>query len=576
MRALLVATLIALAGCGEPAETAAPAPEPAGRQAPAMVTAANPHAVDAGLEILRAGGSAADAAIAAHAVLGLVEPQSSGIGGGGFMLTYAAEDGSVLAFDGRETAPEGARPDMFLDADGSELGFFERVQSGHSIGVPGAIALYHSVHERYGVLPWSELFQPAIRLAEAGFEVSPRLHDLLDRIRRVTSLDENPVTAEYFYPGGEPLPVGTVRTNHAYARVLRRIADEGPEAFYTGTVAEQIIAGVTEAPRPGTLTKADLEAFRTVIREPVCGPYRGYRVCSMPPPSSGTAVVQILGLIEQLAPDGIDNDAAGWATFIDAMKLGYADRDHYVADADFVPVPVAEMIARDYIAARAGERTAPADRTPPGDPGAVLHDEPIRSRWALDDSGDVTGTTHLSVVDATGNAVAFTASVEMPFGSQRMASGFILNNQLTDFAATPNIDGVPVANAVAPRKRPRSSMTPVLVFDPDGNLFMVTGSPGGNSIIAYTLKTVIGVIDFGLSAQAAVDLPNVIARGLPVQIERDRAPPTLIEGLSELGYPLNERGGENSGIHTIVVRNGELEGAADPRREGRVGHLDGS
>ncbi len=574
MRVLLLATAVLAAACGDLAEPVGSLEDEVGRDGPAMVAAANPYAVDAGLEILRSGGSAADAAIAAHAVLGLVEPQSSGIGGGGFMLTYAAEDGSVLAFDGRETAPEGALPDMFLDADGSELGFFERVQTGHSIGVPSAIALYQAVHERHGALPWSELFEPAISLAEAGFEVSPRLHELLDRIRRVTSLDENPSTAEYFFPDGEPLPVGTVRTNHAYARVLRRIADEGPEAFYSGTIAEQIIAGVSEAPRPGTMTKADLEAYRPVIREAVCGPYRGYRVCSMPPPSSGTAVVQILGLIEQLAPDGIDNDASGWGTFIDAMKLGYADRDHYVADADFVPVPVADLIAPEYIAARARERAPPGEPVAPGDPGAVLHDEPIRARWALADAGEATGTTHLSVVDAAGNAVAFTASVEMPFGSQRMASGFILNNQLTDFAATPNIDGVPVANAVAAGKRPRSSMTPVLVFDADGNLFMVTGSPGGNSIIAYTLKTVIGVIDFGLSAQAAVDLPNVIARGLPVQIERERAPQALIDGLSELGYPLDERGGENSGLHTIVVRDGGLEGAADPRREGRVGQLD--
>ncbi len=570
MRWLTLFGVLFLAGCNGNMETAATQEDPPRATSEAMITTANPYASAAGGEILRQGGSAVDAAIAAHAVLGLVEPQSSGLGGGGFMLTYAVEDGSVLAFDGRETAPEGAQADMFLDEDGEELPFFERIQSGHAIGVPSVVALYHAAHERFGILPWNSLFEPAITLAEEGFEVSPRLHELLGRIARVTRLDEDPVTASYFFPGGEPLPVGTLRTNPEYAETLRRIAAEGPRGFYSGPVAASIVAGASAAPRPGTLTLSDLEAYRPVVREPVCGPYRGFRVCSMPPPSSGTAVVQILGLLEQLAPDGVSNSPAGWAAFIDAMKLGYADRDHYVADADFVPVPSADLIDPGYVAARAAERSPPDVDVLPGDPGSVLHDEPIRSRWAFDGSGDVTGTTHLSVVDAAGNAVAFTASVEMAFGSQRMASGFLLNNQLTDFAATPTVDGRPVANAVEPGKRPRSSMTPVLVFDADGHLFMVTGSPGGNSIIAYTLKSLIGVIDFGLDAQAAVDLPNVIARRLPVQVESERADPALLEGLRERGYPLNERGGENSGIHSIVIRSGQLEGAADPRREGVV------
>ncbi len=542
----------------------------------AMVAAANPYAVDAGLEILRRGGSAVDAAIATHAVLGLVEPQSSGIGGGGFMLNYHAETGIIVALDGRETAPRDADPRMFLDEDGVELSFIDRVQSGHSVGVPSAVALYHAAHEAFGALPWAELFEPAIELAEAGFEVSPRLHDLLVRMSQFTRLDENPVTAAYFFPDGEALPVGTVRRNPEYADMLRRVAEQGPAGFYQGPIAELIIEGAREAPRPGALAQADLDAYRVEVREPVCGPYRSHRVCSMPPPSSGSAVVQILGLIEGLSPEPLTNDVEGWSTFIDAMKLGYADRDHYVADADFVPVPVDELIHRDYLAARVTDRPAPEIEAMPGDPGEVLHGEPIRDMWAFDASGRADGTTHLSVVDAAGNAVSFTASVEFPFGSQRMVSGFLLNNQLTDFASHPEIGNQLVANAVAPGKRPRSSMTPTLVFDAAGDLFMVTGSPGGNSIIAYTLKSLIGVIDFGLTAAGAVELPNMIARGLPVQVETARTPTSLLEGLQALGYPINERGGENSGLHTIVVRPSPigLEGAADPRREGRAVRLD--
>lgn len=560
--------------CGNPpasTETPASTGQPASTEpmlGAAMVNSANPLASQAGIEILEAGGNAVDAAIATHLVLGLVEPQSSGIGGGGFMLVHDARSGTTHALDGRESAPAGARSDMFLDENGAPLSHRDRVQSGHSVGVPGTIALYHLAHEAHGRLPWARLFEPAIRLAEEGFEVSARLSNLLGQIARYTDIEEHPDTAAYFFPGGEPLPVGFRRTNPEYAATLRAVAERGPAAFYTGPIAAAIVARTQQAPRPGALTEADLAGYRAVLREPVCGPYRAYRVCTMPPPSSGVAVLGMLGLVERFAPAGATNDAAGWGAVIDAMLLGYADRDHYVADADFVDVPVAELADPRYWDARATDRPAPGTNPAPGDPGAVLTGTPIIDRWARDTTREVAGTSHLSVIDADGNAVSFTASVEFAFGSQRMAAGFVLNNELTDFASVPDINGRPVANAVAPGKRPRSSMTPTLIFDRDGKLFMATGSPGGNSILAYTVKSIVGVVDFGLDAAAAIALPNVVARGLPVRMEQDRAEPELVAELGAAGYVIDASQGENSGLHPIVVRPEGLEGAADPRREG--------
>jgi gamma-glutamyltranspeptidase/glutathione hydrolase len=534
----------------------------------AMVTTANPYATEAGIAMLEAGGTAVDAAIAAHLVLGLVEPQSSGIGGGGFMLVYDAATRSTRVVDGRETAPAAARPDMFLDAAGTPLPFFDRIQSGHAVGVPGAIALYRLAHDRYGKIPWPRLFEPAIRLAEEGFQVSPRLNALLAQIATMTDLETHPDTAAYFYPDGKPLPVGFVRTNADYAATLRAVAERGPEAFYTGPVAAAIVERARQAPRPGTITTEDLAGYQAVLRDAVCAPYRTYRVCSVPPPSSGVALLGTLGLVERFAPAGATNDAEGWGAFIDAMQLAYADRDHYVADGDFVDVPVAGLVDPRYWEARAAARPEPGRAAGPGDPGAVLDGTPIIDRWGRDATAEVAGTSHLSIVDGDGNAVAFTASVEFAFGSQRMAAGFVLNNELTDFSSVPTINGRPVANAVEPGKRPRSSMTPALVFDSAGRLFMATGSPGGNSIVAYTAKSIIGVIDFGLSAADAVALPNAVAKGVPVRMEQDRTPPTLLEGLGNAGYVIDASQGENSGLHTIVVRADGLDGAADPRREG--------
>ncbi len=541
----------------------------------AMVAAADPRAVEAGLDILRQGGNAIDAAIAAHAVLGLVEPQSSGIGGGAFIVYYERATGSITVFDGRETAPAAAGPDLFLNEDGTPMGFLEAWQSGRSVGVPGQIALYQTAHETAGRAPWANLFRPAITLAEEGFIVSPRLAELLanPRLRAVIRLGDNPVTAAYFYPDGEPLAAGTRRSNPAYAATLAAIAEEGPSVFYGGGLAAEIVAAVNEAPHPGAMTLADLGGYEVRVREALCGTLpSGYRLCSAPPPSSGGITqTAIMTLYDHLKPAAHINadPALRLKAFVDAQRLAYADRDHYVADADFVMVPASELIDPDYLEARAAEAFLPDAPVFPGDPGVALGREPLRPLWGEDATAPGAGTTHLSVIDLEGNAVAMTATVEAAFGSSRMAGGFLLNNQLTDFSFLPEQNGKPVANAVGPGKRPRSSMSPTLVFDPEGELFMVTGSPGGNSIVAYVAKTLAGVLEWGLSAQEAVDLPNIIARGDTVAVEVDVAGgPEAAEALRGFGYEVEERRGENSGLHVIIVREDHLEGAADPRREG--------
>ncbi len=538
----------------------------------AMVAAADPRAVEAGLAVLRDGGHAVDAAIAAHAVLGLVEPQSSGIGGGAFMLVYDRETDRTTVYDGRETAPMNADENLFIE-NGEVLGFLEAWQSGRSTGVPGAIALYDAAHQAHGALAWERLFADAIELAEDGFAVSPRLASLLanPRLRGATRLDEHPVSAAYFYPGGEPLGEGTVRTNADYASVLRAVAADGPSAFYQGEIAAAMVATTSEEPLPGALTVADISGYTPVVREPLCGAWRAYTICSAPPPSSGgVAQNMIMGLYDRLLPDEADpSEEAFLKAFVDAQRLAYADRDHYVADADFVAVPAAELINPAYLDARAGEAFPPASTPRPGDPGEVLGTGSMIGMWGQDPTEDAPGTTHISIVDAHGNAVSMTATVEAAFGSSRMVHGFLLNNELTDFARQPRMSNLPVANAPGPGKRPRSSMSPTLIFDSDGELFMVTGSPGGNSIIAYVAKTIVGVLDWGKSAQEAVELPNIIARGHQVNVEVDRpGGPEAAEALRQMGYSVQERRGENSGLHVIVVREDGLEGAADPRREG--------
>ncbi|MCC5995477.1 MAG: gamma-glutamyltransferase [Oceanicaulis sp.] len=533
-----------------------------------MAAAAHPDAVEAGLEALRRGGDAVDAAIAVQAVLGLVEPQSSGIAGGAFMVRYDAATGETIVYDGRETAPASASEDMWLDENGAPLGFIDAWQSGRSTGVPGLIAMLAMAHEDHGRLEWADGFDAAIALAQDGFEVSRGLSSLAQRVRPISSLPRREPSRSYFYDeDGDAWPAGHVLTNPGYAATLTAVAADWRN-FYTGDIARQIIETAGEDPLPGLITEADLAGYEPVRREALCSPYRVYLVCSAPPPSSGgIAVGAILTIL-----DGFDMSAhrpdtvEGWRLFIEASRLAYADRDQYVGDADFADVPVAGLLDRDYLATRralidpeGGVIAAISHGVPPGAAPA-----------GLDTTPDNPGTTHFTIRDTFGNVVSMTSTVESGFGNNRMTEGgFLLNNQLTDFAFVPRDEaGRLHPNAPAPGKRPRSSMSPAIVFGADGDFVLATGSPGGNSIIAYTAKTIVGMLDWGLSAQEAADLPNVVARGDVVHIERGFDADILAE-LRERGFEIDGERGENSGIHIIRMReDGTLDGGADPRRAG--------
>lgn len=531
-----------------------------------MIAAANPHAAEAGLEILRAGGSAVDAAIAAQMVLGLVEPQSSGIGGGAFLLHYRADGRLVEAYDGRETAPAAATGDMFLGPDGKPRKFYDAVVGGLSVGVPGIVRMLELAHRDHGRLPWADLFASAIRLAEQGFAISPRLHYLVDRDKmRLTSFF--PASSYFYNADGDALPVGTLLRNPAYAEVLKEIAANGADVFYEGRIAEDIVATVREAAlNPGRMTIADMKGYRTVKREPVCSAYRGYRVCGMPPPSSGgVTVAQILGILESFDLAAAGSGSAEAAHLIaEAGRLAFADRNQYLADTDFVPAPLKGLMDPGYLAERA-KLISPGKSM-----GKASAGEPPRDHGALapmTDDFERLSTTHLSVVDDAGNAVSMTSSVENAFGSRLMTHGFLLNNQLTDFSFLPERDGVPIANRVEPGKRPRSSMAPTIVTDSDGRLMMAVGSPGGSRIIGYVAKTLVGVIDWKLGMQAAIDLPHVVNRNGRTELEADTSLAGLAPALEALGHEVRV-GSLNSGLHGILLAPHGLDGGADPRREG--------
>ena len=568
---LLAAILVALMGCNYSSETRGKSKQEWSKGA--MVSAADPRAVEAGLKVLEAGGHAVDAAIAVHTVLGLVEPQSSGIGGGAFMLVYDVSSGKLIVYDGREKAPSSAKPNRFMEA-GKKLKFIDAWQSGLSAGVPGQVALYEKAHTNHGKVEWSSLFEDAISHAEEGWKVSPRFAGVLanDRMRKFTRIDDHPVTSAYFFPGGRPLSAGTIVKNPEYAHTLSMIAEQGSKAFYEGELAEKIVATANESPRPSGMTLDDLKNYQVVVRSPVCGIHGdGIKICSPPPPSSGgIAQNMIFGLYERLNGEE-ELKESSIQKFVDAQRLTYADRDHYVSDADFIYVPTEELINPKYLDERVKDVFAPDEKAGPGDPGKVVNGKSVIDMWGRDSTDDRAGTTHISVIDNYGNAVAMTATIESPFGNARMVGGFLLNNELTDFAFNPKKNGKPVANAPAGNKRPRSSMSPTIVFDKNGELLMVTGSPGGNSIIAYVAKTLVGVLKWGLSAQEAANLPNIIARGDVVNVEVDRGMGERIaKSLADSGYSVRERRGEASGIHLIVVRRDELDGGADPRREGVV------
>ena len=588
MRSTLLASLAMLglastgfAACTAPQATTpqASAPVASGEwrlSGRAMISAADQRAVEAGLDAMRAGGSAVDAAIAAHAVLGLVEPQSSGIGGGGYMVVYDRKSNTTTVFDGRETAPAAATADYFT-VNGQNLGFVQAILSGKSVGTPGAIALYKAAHDKYGKRPWGANFDAAIKLADEGFIVSPRLAGSLGPRFQSGPLGTSPEAAAYFFPNGKALAVGDRRTNAGYAATLRAVAKDGPSAFYTGKIAADIVAAVQTGDIKGDLSLKDLADYRALEKPALCGRFDVYRICSAPPSSSGgVAMNQIMSLYQAIVSKSDDfDDSTLLRDFVLAQQLGYADRDHYVADAAQVTVPVEDLLNPAYIKARAESGFDPGEAPMPGDPGAVLHGKPIVDMWGRDTNAAQAGTTHLSFVDFEGNAVSFTATIEGPFGSQRFTNGFLLNNELTDFTRPGALNGKPVANAPGPGKRPRSSMSPTIVFDEAGDLFMVTGSPGGNSIVGYVSKTLVAVLDWGKTAQEASALPNVVARGQTVRIETSdaKAGPNAIgkqwaEMLKAEGFKVQEVSGEVSGLNLIVARKDHLEGGADPRREG--------
>jgi gamma-glutamyltranspeptidase/glutathione hydrolase len=538
-----------------------------------MVAAANPLAVEAGYQMLRQGGSAIDAAIATQLVLTLVEPQSSGIGGGAFLMYY---DGHrVQAFDGRETAPAAATERLFQQPDGSPLSRVAGVVGGRSVGAPGVLRMLELAHRQHGKLAWKTLFGPAIALCEQGFAVSQRLNGLLAWDPYIV---RDPVAAAYFFDADKkPWPVGHVLRNPALAVTLRAIAEGGADAFYHGRIARDIVAKVAGHPtNPGLLSGDDIGAYRPKLRSPVCSDYRRYTVCGMPPPSSGgIAVAQMLGMLETrdmaaLAPRGGVPGADAVHLFSEAGRLAYADRNRYAADTDFVPLPgrgVPALIDKGYLARRAaliGARSMGEAKA--GDPFGI---EPPRGR---DNAIENPSTSHLVVVDADGAGLSMTTTVEDVFGSRQMVDGFILNNQLTDFSfASRDADG-PIANRVEPGKRPRSAMSPTIVFDKQsGKLVLAIGSPGGPAIINYVAKVLVGTLDWGLDVQQAIALPNFGSRNGPTELEAGRFPPAVVEALKARGHTVRS-GDQNSGLHGVQRRTvggqDSWFGGADPRREG--------
>lgn len=529
-----------------------------------MVVAAHPLAVDAGADVLAAGGSAADAMVAVQAVLGLVEPQSSGLGGGAFLVWHDGATGAITTLDGRETAPLEATPRLFQDAEGEPLKFFDAVVGGRSVGTPGTPALMAAAHARWGRADWGDLLAPAIRLADTGFPVSPRLAMLVAADAERLAVD--PVTAGYFLPEGQPLAEGAMLRNPAYAQTLRGLAERGVDAFYTGPVADAIVQAVRGAAHnPGLLGPLDLAIYRVKERAAVCAPYRGHEVCGMGPPSSGAvAVGQILGMLEatDLAALG-PSDPESWRLIGEASRLAFADRARYLADSDFVPVPVAGLLDPAYLRRRAAMITA-GGVLPEAQAGQPAFDHTLNLADGI--TLEQPSTTHISIVDSFGNALSMTSTIENAFGARLMAGGFLLNNELTDFSFRSHVDGVPVANRVAPGKRPRSSMAPTIVRR-GGQPVLVLGSPGGSSIIGYVTSALIAHLDWGMDVQQAVAAGHLLNRFGIYDLEAGTEAEALADPLRALGYEVR-LGAQTSGLHAISIGPDGLRGGADPRREG--------
>ena len=527
-----------------------------------MVSVANPHAAAAGARVLSEGGTAADAMVAVQAVLGLVEPQSSGIGGGAFLVWYDSKSGEITTLDGRETAPLAATPRLFQNENGERLKFWDAVVGGRSVGVPGTPALMEAAHKKWGQNSWNSLFSEAIDLADNGFAVSPRLAALV--ARDAERLGRFSDTADYFFPNEQPLVEGHLLTNPAYADLMRRMAKDGAEVIYSGDIARAIIDTVRGADKnPGVLSLTDLQIYKVKERPAVCAPFRGYQVCGMGPPSSGALTVgQILGLLNQFPP-GSSNDPQTLRLIGDASRLAFADRGRYMADSDFVPMPIKGLLAQDYLSERAKLLNGPDALTEalPGNP-EYSH----ASLWADDVSLELPSTSHISIVDRFGNALSMTTTIENSFGSRLMTHGFLLNNELTDFSFSSHRNGVPIANRVEPGKRPRSSMSPTIILN-DGRPTLVIGSPGGSRIIGYVAEAIVAHIDWGMNIQAAVSIPHAINRFGTYDLEKGTSLEAMVAPLEELGYKVNLRS-LNSGLHAISIGENGLLGGADPRREG--------
>ncbi|OHB30656.1 MAG: gamma-glutamyltransferase [Phenylobacterium sp. RIFCSPHIGHO2_01_FULL_69_31] len=556
--ALALAAFVSACATPQPAVSETP---PAGAPR-AMVAAANPMAVEAGLKVLRAGGTAVDAAVAVQATLGLVEPQSSGLGGGAFLTYYDARTKQVTAYNGRETAPKAATPKLFYGEDGKPMNRTAAILSGRSTGAPGAVAMLALAQSQHGKLAWKDLFGEAERLADQGFPAPRRMAAAASgRAPQAATPD---AVAYFTKPDGTKIQPGDTVRNPAYAATVRKIAAEGPKALLEGEIAQAIVAKVKAGPNPGELSLDDLKAYRPKAEAALCRPYRAYLVCTPGAPSGGPAVLEALGILEHTEIAKHPNSVEGWYLFSQASRLMYADRDRYIADPDFVDVPVQGLLDPAYLAERARLiGPSPAASVPPGKPRGAGVRAPDRTQ-------EVSGTTHLVVVDRWGNVASMTTTVESTFGSGRMVHGFFLNNQLTDFSFSPeDRDGAPAANAVAGGKRPRSSMAPAIVLDKDRRFVAAVGSPGGPSILAYNLKALVGMLDWKLPVQEAINLPNLIAGGSFYAAEVDKFSPELTAGLEARGIKLTSGfGAEGSGLHGIEVTPQGLRGGADPRREG--------
>jgi gamma-glutamyltranspeptidase/glutathione hydrolase len=528
------------------------------------VVAAEPDAAAAGLQVLQAGGNAVDAAVAVQAVLGLEEPQSTSLTGGAFLVYYDARTRRTTVYNGREKAPATATPQLFFDDNGKELGKLTAIMSGRSAGAPGAVPMLAKAHGDHGARPWASLWTEAERLARDGFVVPGRLGAAMNSGYPMAN---TPAATAYFTrPDGKRYVAGDVMHNPDYARTVAKIAAEGPKGLLTGETAGAILASVAAGPIPGALAQTDLDAYVPEVLPALCRPYHGYRICTAPPPASGLGVLELLNILDHtdIAKRG-PTDPEAWYLFAQASRLAYADRDHYEGDPDFVTTPVTGLLDPAYGAARAAlipstGAAAPPPGRPPGAP-----------RPGPDGTHEPGGTTHFVIVDRKGNIVSMTTTVESVFGSGRMAAGMFLNNQLTDFSSPTGVDGRPAANAPGPGKRPRSSMSPVIVFDPQGRPVAAFGSPGGNSIVAYVAKTLVAWIDWKLPLQAAVNLPHVVARGGVVSVEKGMDP-AVVAGLRAHGLEVRPDAGESSGLNGFAIRNGVLETAQDPRREAVARH----